>query len=207
MINKEHFKITNGSRAYYGGDQSWWGDARFFFGLQKKKTAGCAAIAATNLAKYYARDDASYSALFPAGDTKAEYMRVADGVWRAVRPSVAGLWWKSALARGVRRYARKNGCALTARFFGKRDAAGAAAFIREAIDGGDPPVIGIHMNRGLRDRGQCFERHWVVITDVTGGERPRITVLSWGGVYELDLRCAVMESSWYGLVRFEKPKG
>lgn len=204
MINVNHFRIEDGAGVFFGGDQGWWGGERFFFGLQKKETAGCAAIAATNLAKYFARCDKSFSALFDAGDTKAEYMKIADEVWDAMRPSVAGLWWKGAFARGFGRYARARGCVFDASYYGERDAAGAAAFIRSAIDAGTPPVIGVHLNRGLRDRGQCFERHWVVITELTGGEKPKISVLSWAGRYELDLRCAVMESSWYGLVRFDK---
>ena len=204
MININHFKITNGARTYYGGDQGWWGDSRFFFGLQKKETAGCAAIAATNLAKYLARDDERFAALFPAGDTKEEYMQIADRVWDVVSPSVAGMWWKSAFARAFTKYAKQNGGELTSTLYGARDTAGAAAFICSALDAGIPPVIGIHLNRALRSRGQCFERHWVVITDVTDGDRPKINVLSWAEQYELDLRCAVMESTYYGLVRFDK---
>ena len=207
MINVNHFIIEDGSRSYLGGDQGWWGDARFFLRLQKKETAGCAAIAATNLAKYLARDDARYAALFPVGDTKADYMKLADEVWDVVRPSVAGMWWKSAFGRAVCRYVRFRGCPdVTPSFYGARDTAGAAAFIRASIDAGTPPVIGIHLNSGLRAAGQCFERHWMVVADVKDerGERPTITVLSWAKTYELDLRCAVMESTYYGLVRFEK---
>lgn len=204
MINLNHFKITDGSLTYYGGDQGWWGNARFFFGIQKKETAGCAAIAATNLAKYLARDDVRFAPLFGVGDTKDEYMQIADRVWKTVSPSVFGMWWKSAFARSFVRYARSCGADLEARCFGARDTNAAARFIHDALDRGIPPVIGVHFNRALRARGQCFERHWMVVTAVTEGERPKITVLSWGGVYELDLRCAVMESSYYGLVAFNK---
>ena len=131
-------------------------------------------------------------------------MKIADEVWDAVRPSVVGLWWKRSLARAFRRYVRSRGCAApTPDFYGRRDTAGAARFIRASLDASRPPVIGIHFNRSLRAGGQCFERHWMVITDVTDGESPKITVLSWGKTYELDLRCAVMESSWYGLVSFK----
>ena len=63
MVNETYFNITDGSRTYCGGSQNWWGKERFFLGVQKKASAGCAAIAAANLAKYLARSESALGAL------------------------------------------------------------------------------------------------------------------------------------------------
>ncbi len=41
---------------YYGGNQSWWGNASFGpFGIGKKQNVGCATVAAANIVAYLAK--------------------------------------------------------------------------------------------------------------------------------------------------------
>lgn len=212
-LNKDLFRLDH---TYYGGNQSWWGEATFKFGLlfdRRKKDVGCAPVAAANILAYLAGKEDGFSALYPYLYTKNDFRNMMDDVWEFVTPGPAGFWWAGDFSQGIQRYARQRGIDLESVILNghcasKTDLEKVVSYISAGLARDCPIALNVHFNTKLTAGGQSFSLHWMVITalmdqrDAEGNGSIIVSISSWGNKYELDLRTIVEDSSYWGMVYF-----
>lgn len=180
-------QIQDGSgRKYFGGSQSWY--ARKWM-----RMAGCASVAAANLAAFYGlgtgvsgvsgkREDGCTERSRPASSgnaqmlpfrketySKGEYLSLMENMFKIMKPGVLGFPFPGRFRRNFIRFAASRGVRLQAETMNHwKDPAQPLAFVRKALAGNDPVTMLILHHRSGELHHLTW--HWMTITGCSAGD-------------------------------------
>ncbi len=212
---KDFVAIREGEKVYYGGNQEW-------YDTKLARSAGCGAIAASNILAYMAAKNPRLRALYPYGDwEKRNYLHFMNRLYGYLRPwrffhIPLGLWHPFLLSGGILAYGRERGIALLARIYkGPWRAAELSAYIEEALEKDLPLALMVAFSgkkmKVISAQGQhlqgAFAFHWVTVCGLEQErEGQRLWVSSWGGRYSFLLQDYLRSFPFYGAVLYFEEK-
>ena len=186
--------IYEGSRTYYGGNQSWYTprdikEEELTGAKVDRATTGCGPVAAANILCYMGRDESKYKRLYPytsiQKETFVDFMIITDSI---ISPAIWGEFSIFSFAEDIRDWGRKQGTPLSSHTMSATSST-CADFVKNALEK-DKPVAAANLKIGYvdPDTGETMGWHWVTITKYFqssyGGRW--IAVSSWGERYSLD---------------------
>ena len=201
-------------RLFFGGSQDWYGE-------KWKRMAGCASVAAANLAAFYGLDR---SADTPGPDrhlekgyrpgkkeelviyTKNEYLSLMERMFALMRPGLLGFPFFRRFRRRFIAYAARNGVYLEGKSLARwKDISQPLAFITEALAANDPVVMLILRHKSPELKHQTW--HWMTITGCSSEDRT-LRISNYGNEEQIDAAVLFEPSfsNWVKLLSFH-PEG
>jgi len=178
-----HYPTIEGS---YGGHQLWWGQGSV------GQHYGCGVIAGV--------DSLIYRGVLGHGPlNKAEYGRFIDDLWQYIHPNTGFRWHQPGdpydgkigigvytahkLNAGLRNYLKTKGLDIRPyyrnngfiRLSKTRAYKEDLEFIRHHLNNGTP----VHLLSWF-DSKECYPFHWVTVTGIGDGNKPQVTIATWG---------------------------
>ncbi|MDO4605303.1 MAG: hypothetical protein Q4B23_04920 [Helcococcus sp.] len=167
--------ITDGSKKYYGGNQSW-------FTQKDLKNRGCGTVSAENITAYMSKVFSSKKNLYSRGElTKVNFIKHMYDVEKYLSPSIIGVPTLGAFENGIEKFAKSRGVSLNAFWSdNKVNKTTFTNYIKSGLRANYPVAYLQYYNSNQKQ----YNWHWMTITKYFKNLRSNntsIIVSTWGG--------------------------
>ncbi len=195
-LELKNTQILNIDDVHYGGNQLWFYE---YYGKKKYSNTGCGVVASANSLIYLAFSRSEYRELYPFDilnkDNYSEYLLLIS---RNIKPRRYGIPTIGVLKNGMKGYSKRVGISLNSESISLTYGINKIVeFIKSGLIK-DTPILSIYWNH----KNRILNNHWVTITGLELGEKPKIIISSWGEKYSIEIDKFFYNSVYNGLIYF-----